>query len=351
MAIRLKDIARELNVSIVTVSKAIRGTKDISEETRRRILKRIKELDYQPNMAARSLATGRSFLVGLIVPNLLNPFFTELATSLGRALRKQSYDLILASSDDDPEVEKSSIRMMLGRGVDALLISSCQPSLDGFLGNHVQTPFALIDRPLPHLRASFIGTDDCMGGKLATEHLIELGRKRLAYIGSPDVGPAADRFRGFRMALREHDLELREERVLPRLMNEEPGDEVGYRLMQQLLRQRHRPDGVFCHNDAVAVGAVRAALDAGLGIPDDIAVVGYDNLKYSSFLQIPLTSVDQSTSQLGEAAAQLALDLVAKKIETPREILLAPTLVVRESTAAKKLAGRKARAAKKRVRA
>jgi LacI family transcriptional regulator len=333
MAIRLKDIARDLNVSIITVSKALRGNTDISDATRQRVLTRMKELDYQPNMAARGLATGHSYIVGLIVPDLLNPFFTELAKSLGGALRNRSYDLILASSEDDPEVEKSEIRMMLARGVDALLIASCQEMLEGFMNVHNQgTPFVLLDRPFPHLRANFVGTDDYSGGRLATQHLIQLGRRRLAYIGSPDLSPAADRFRGFRFALRDNDIELREDLILSSPNVESSGDNAGYEMMRTLLKRRSRPNGVFCHNDVVAIGAMKATLDAGLSIPKDIAFVGFDNVKYSRYLQIPLTSVDQSTQLLGETAAQLALDLVAKKVDKPKTILLAPTLVVREST-------------------
>ena len=333
MAIRLKDIARELNVSVITVSKALRGNTDISEATRQRVLTRMKEVDYQPNMTARGLATGRSSIVGLIVPDLLNPFFSELAKSLGGALRKQSYGLILASSEDDPEVEKSEIRMMLARGVDALLIASCQEKLEGFMSVHNQgTPFLLLDRPFPHLRASFVGTDDFCGGKLATEHLIQLGRRRLAYIGSPDLGPAADRFRGFRFALRDNDIELREDLILCSAREENTGDDAGYEMMCALLKRKSKPNGVFCHNDVVAIGAMKATLDAGLAIPKDIAFVGFDNVKYSKYLQIPLTSVDQSTQQLGETAAQLALDLIGKRVDKPKSILLAPTLVVREST-------------------
>jgi LacI family transcriptional regulator len=332
MAIRLKDIARELNVSVITVSKALRGKPDISEATRQRILKRMKELDYQPNMTARSLTTGRSFILGLIVPDLLNPFFTELANSLSGALRERSYGLILASSGDSPEIEQSEIRMMLARGVDALLIASCQPKLEGFYSIHHQdTPFLLVDRPFPYLRANFVGTDDCAGGRLATEHLIQLGRKRLAYIGSPDLSPAADRYRGFRDALRDNDVEMKESFVLSGTPAE-PGDSAGYRMMETLLKRRSRPNGVFCHNDLVAIGAMKATLDAGLSIPGDIAFVGFDNVSYCKYLQIPLTSVDQSTERLGEVAAQLALDLVAKKIDKPQTILLTPTLVVREST-------------------
>jgi LacI family transcriptional regulator len=332
MAIRLKDIARELNVSVITVSKALRGKPDISEATRERILKRMKELDYQPNMTARSLTTGRSFILGLIVPDLLNPFFTELANSLSGALRNRSYGLILTSSEDSPEIEQTEIRMMLARGVDALLIASCQPRLEGFYSIHHQdTPFLLVDRPFPYLRANFVGIDDCAGGRLATEHLIQLGRKRLAYIGSPDLSPAAERFRGFRTALRDHDIEMQESFILSGAPAE-PGDNAGYTMMQTLLRRKPRPNGVFCHNDLVAIGAMKATLDAGLSIPGDIAFVGFDNVSFCKYLQIPLTSVDQSTAQLGEVAAQFALELVAKKVDKPKTILLPPTLVVRESS-------------------
>jgi LacI family transcriptional regulator len=333
MAIRLKDIARELGVSVITVSKALRGKADISDATRERILKRMKELDYQPNMTARSLATGQSFIVGLIVPDLLNPFFNEFAKSLSGALRQRSYALILTSSENKAEIEQAEIRMMLARGVDALLLASCQPSLQGFFTVHdLDTPLVLIDRPFPQLRVSFVGTDDYAGGRLATEHLIQLGRKRLAYIGSPDLSPAADRYRGFRHALRDHDIELNEALVLSN-DGEDPADKAGYEMMSALLKRRSPPDGVFCHNDVVAIGAMRAAQDAGLSIPGDVAFVGFDNVNYSKYLPIPLTSVDQSTAALGEAAAQLALAIVDKKIDQPRNILLAPTLVVRQSTA------------------
>jgi LacI family transcriptional regulator len=335
MAVRLKDIARDLGVSVMTVSKALRGVSDISEATRQRVLLRMKELDYQPNMTARSLATGQSLIVGLIVPDLLNPFFAELAKSLGGELRKHSYSLIVASSEDEPEIEQSEIRMMLARGVDALLLASCQNNAKGFAQiQKQQTPFVLIDKPFPHFKANFVGTDDCAGGQLATEHLIRLGRKRLAYIGSPDLGPEADRFRGFRTALETHSIKLTESFVIPQPPDVESNHQAGYEIMHKLLRRKSRPDGVFCHNDVVAIGAMKATLDAGLSIPDDVAFVGFDNVRYSEYLQIPLTSVDQLTGRLGEAAAKLALDLITDSAtkSKPRKILLKPALMVRQST-------------------
>lgn len=344
MRIRLKDIAQDLNVSMITVSKALRGNTDISEATRQRVLARMKELDYQPNMIARGLATGHTSIVGLIVPDLLNPFFAELAKSLGGAFRQRAHGLILASSEEDPEVEQAEIRMMLARGVDALLLSSCQATLQGFLSVHQLTPFVLVDRPFPQLRANFVGTDDYAGGKLATEHLLQIGRKRLAYIGSPDLGPAADRFRGFRNALLDRGIETREKFVISSPIVNDPADNAGYQMMQQLLRNKPRPNGVFCHNDVIAIGAMKATLDAGLTVPGDIAFVGFDNVRYSQFLPIPLTSIDQATPQLGEAAAQLALDLIARKIEKPKTILLTPRLVVRQSTIGLKSPAKPARA-------
>ncbi len=344
MRIRLKDIARDLNVSVITVSKALRGNTDISEATRQRVLARMKELDYQPNMIARGLATGQTAIVGLIVPDLLNPFFAELARSLGGALRQREYGLVLASSEENPEIEQAEIRMMLARGVDALLLSSCQATLQGFLSVHQLTPFVLVDRPFPQLRANFVGADDYAGGKLATEHLIQIGRKRLAYIGSPDLGPAADRFRGFRNALLDRGIETPEKFVISSAIVNDPADTAGYRLMQQLLRNKPRPNGVFCHNDVIAIGAMKATLDAGLAVPGDIAFVGFDNVRYSQYLPIPLTSIDQCTAELGEAAAQLALDLIAGKIEKPKTVLLTPRLVVRQSTIGLKQAAKPARA-------
>ena len=364
MAVRLKDIARELNVSVITVSKALRGNTDISAATRQRVLTRMKELDYQPNLTARSLATGRSLIVGLIVPDLLNPFYTELAQSLGSVLRKHSYGLIVSSSEGDPEMEQAEIRMMLARGVDALLLASCRPAAQGITAaDKHNTPFVLLDRPFPRLRANFVGTDDYTGGRLATEHLIQLGRRRLAYIGGPALNPnlnsPADRFRGFRNALRDHGIALRKNFMISSPILDASSDNAGYQMMQRLLRGHSRPNGVFCHNDVIAIGAMKATLDAGLAIPADIAFVGFDNVRYSRYLQIPLTSVDQSTAHLGEAAAQLALDLIAGKRDKPRTVLLAPTLVVRQSTVGNALpqkpaieraaaAGKKSAPAKKR---
>ena len=335
MAVRLKDIARDLGVSLMTVSKALRGAGDISEKTRQRVLKRMAELNYRPNLLARGLASGRTSIVGLVVPDLLHPFFAEFAKALNGVLRRHQYGLILASSEEDPEIEQEEIRTVLARGVDVLLIASCQTALRGFYGVEDQrTPFILIDRNFPHLRASFVGTDDYRAGLLATRHLLATGRSRIAHIAGPELSPGIDRARGYRAALAERRREIPRGFLLANPRVEEAGETAGYRAMRQLLRRKAPPDAVFCYNDLTAIGAIEAALEAGLSIPRDIAFVGCGNIRYSRYLRIPLSSIDQSTGQLGERAGLLALDLMKDSGQAPRQICLEPRLLVRASSVA-----------------
>ena len=247
MAVRLKDIARDLGVSLITVSKALRGAPDISEETRRRVLKRVEELNYRPNMQARALASGKSSIVGLVVPDLLHPFFAEFAKALNGVLRKNNYGLILASSEEDPAIEQQEIRTVLARGIDALLIASCQPALEGFYGVEDQrTPFVLVDRDFPHLRANFVGTDDYRAGVLATRHLIAQGKRRIAHIAGPQLlAPAADRLSGYKDALGAARRTMRESYIAAAARVEELGESAGYQAMRGFLRLRPRPDAVF----------------------------------------------------------------------------------------------------------
>ena len=333
MAVRLKDIARDLGVSVVTVSKVLRGNSDISEATRRRVLKRMKDLNYQPNMMARGLASGRTYTVGLVVPDLVHPFFAEFAKSLSGVLRTNKRALILASSEEDPDVERQEIRTLLSRGVDVLIIASCQANLRNFyeLGD-VRTPYILFDRNFPHLAAHFVGSDDVKVGEMATRHLIEIGRKRIAHIGGKNTSPSFDRLRGYRNALAEGRFAASENYIIVRERMEESGDMVGFQAMQELLKLNPRPDAVFCYNDLTAIGAIEATVQAGLRVPEDIAVIGCGNLRYANYLRVPLSSIDHGTAELGRIAGEFALELSAKPEQDPKSIFMTSTLVVRKST-------------------
>lgn len=330
MPVRLKDVARELGVSVVTVSKVLRGTKDVGEETRAKILRRLRELNYQPNIMARGLATGRTFAMGLIVPDLVHPFFAELAKSLSVTLRESGRALIMASSEEDNDVEAQEVRTLLSRGVDVLLLASCRPALPDV--SDLQKPILLIDRNFPQLRANFVGTDDVKAGEMATEHLISQGRRTIAHIGGDQSSTALDRMRGYHQALERHGLKGEDGLVMLRSHFEETGDLAGYQCMQILLRSERKPDAVFCYNDLTALGAIKATLDAGLRVPEDIAFVGCGNMRYSDYLQVPLSTVDQGTMQLGQTAASFALDLDKNPEQPSRSFLITPKLVIRRSS-------------------
>ena len=334
VAVRLKDIARDLGVSVVTVSKVLRNHEDIGPETRDRVLKRVKELNYQPNMAARALVTGRSHLVGLIVPDLVHPFFAEVAKSVSGSLRTRGYGLVIASSEEDPDLERQEIVQMLARRLDVLLIASAQATRESFRKiEEQQCSYVLVDRKFNGLAANFVGTDDFAIGQMATEHLLDNGCRRIAYIGGDTVSTALDRREGYRRALSAAKLRASHKYMICRAHGDDSGDITGYRAAQELLALPSRPDGIFCNNDPIAMGAMAAILEASLRIPDDISIIGAGNVRYASALRVPLSSIDQDTRALGALAAELALSLVqAKGVTRPRQILLKPRLVARESS-------------------
>ena len=334
MPVRMKDIARDLGVSVVTVSKVLRNHSDISEETRERVLARIKETDYRPNLAARSLVTGRTYLVGLVVPSLLHPFFAEIAKALSESLRRHGYYLIISSSEEEPELEEQEIKHLLERRLDTLIIASCRSSADLFRTiEEENTPYILIDRDFEGLSANFVGVDDEAVGVLATQHLIDLGCRRIAHIRGPETSPGKQRLRGYENALRKNGMKL-----VPEYIIAEPKGDVDTRLrgaeaMRKLLRLDSRPDAVFCFNDPLAIGAMNCILDEGLRIPDDIALIGCGNLNYDDTLRVPLSSIDQGSHRIGQETARIALAILASKVPPAVEkIILQPELVVRAST-------------------
>jgi LacI family transcriptional regulator len=334
MSVTMKDIARELGVSVVTVSKVIRNHSDIGEETRQRVLKRIKELNYQPNPAARALVTGKTYTAGLIVPDLVHPFFAEVATGLSNALRRKSYSLLISSSQGDPELERQEIKRLLNRRLDALVIASAQWTVESFRRIEEQkVPYILIDRAFLGMPANFVGVDDVKVGRIATEHLIEVGCRRIAHIRGAATSTAIGRLEGYNQALSKHDQSPFRGYVITGRSADVGSWSSGYEAMKKLLALNPPPDGVFCYNDPIAIGGIDAILDAGLRVPHDVAVVGCGNLHFDKSLRVPLSSVDQQSVVIGERAAKLALSLIeAKTPPQPKSIMLEPTLIAREST-------------------
>jgi LacI family transcriptional regulator, galactose operon repressor len=330
----MKDIARDLGVSVITISKVLRNHPDVGDETRERVLARVKELDYRPNLAARSLVTGRTYLVGLVVPDLLHPFFAEIAKSLSDVLRGSGYYLIVSSSEEDPEIEEQEINQLLARRLDTLIIASCRSTVDLFFRiEKQQTPYVLIDRILPGLSANFIGVDDEAVGRLATRHLIEIGCKRIAHIRGPETSTGIRRVEGYKQALTQAGLRVLDDYIITERKGDVETKQRGAEAMRQLLSLKPRPDAVFCFNDPLAMGAMNYALDQGMRIPEDVAVIGCGNLHYDDSLSVPLSSIDQHSRQIGEEAARIALGILNSKIAPkPKTVVLQPELVVRRSS-------------------
>jgi len=337
--ITMKDIAQACGVSIITVSKAMRGRPDIGAETRRRVLAKAKELNYRPNLTARSLVTGRSRQVGVIVPTLLHPFFAEVLEGLAATMKQGGYAVMISSSMEDSEAEEVAIEQLLGHRLDGLIVASCSTSPKKFEQLKEQrVPFVLIDRFFPGFRSDFVGVDDVAVGRIATEHLIAMGCKRIAHIRGLEFTTGVGRFEGYKQALLQHGMKMDPSLVSPYMTADGKDWQQSYEAMRNLLSHR-RPDGVFCYNDPIAIAAIDVALEAGLRIPKDIAFIGCDNLHFDASLKAPLSSVDHHSRLIGVRAAKMLLSRLRDKASgTPRHIALQPALVVRASSLRRPLA-------------
>ena len=327
----MKDIAQDLGVSLMTISKALRGHHDISEKTRNLVLKRARELDYRPNWVARSLVTRRTHMVGVVIPDLMHSFFAEVSKGINRRLEPAGYQIVISNSEESASAEEGQIELLLARSVDGLIVASAQSQNGRKVFESLDkrgVPYVLIDRMPAGLKAHYVGVRHEAIGELAASHLIEQGCRRIAHIRGPALPTGDGRLLGYRKALKDHGLKAPADYVVSAF-----DDESGYAAMRGLLALNPPPDGVFCYNDPVAAGAIKAVLESGAGVPRDVAIVGAGNVHYSDLLRVPLTTVDQNSSHTGESAAELLLECIdAGKPIAPKRILIQPTLVVRESS-------------------
>jgi LacI family transcriptional regulator len=332
--VRMKDIASDLGVSVMTVLRALRNYPDVNATTRAEVLQRAMELNYRPNLAARALVSGRTGLMGLVIPNLVHSFFAQLAVELSGVLRSNGFTLVISSSEEDPELEQREIDHLLAMGIDALLVASILPSPETFHRLKVRkVPYVLLDRWFPGLATNFVGVNDEAVGVIATEHLVEIGCRHIAHICGTQVGRARLRLQGYKRTLTRHGMPVNPEYIVSVDELGMSASDAGYQAAKRVINLDPRPTGIFCFNDPVAIGAMTAILDAGIRIPEDIALIGCGNQSFNSSLRVPLSSVDQRSVVIGQRAAQVAISLVhADAGLRPKAILLEPTLVIRHST-------------------
>ena len=329
----MKRIAGELGVSITTVSKVLNNRSDIGHATRARVLAKVAELGYQPNAVARSLTLRRTHTLGVVIPDLMHSFFVEIVAGLEATASARGYGFLLCSSNEDPAKERQELDMLRQRQVDGIVLASANAAGNTDLLEQLTSlgiGLVMIDRDdHPDVRCDRVVTNDEEVGRIATAHLIDQGRRAIAHIAGPSIVHAKRRADGYRAALKRRDLRVRAEWIIRGGFKEADG----YKAMKKLLAMRPRVDAVFAANDPAAIGAMKAAWDAGLDVPGDIAVVGAGDITFGDLLRVPLTTVSWSREDQGRAAAELLLDRLGGEPDMrPKRVVIPPHLVVRRSS-------------------
>jgi len=328
----MKRIAGELGVSITTVSKVLNNHADISQATRDRVLARVEQLGYQRNAVARSLSLRRTHTLGIVIPDLMHSFFVEVINGIEPVASVRGYGLLLCSSSEDAGKERSDLEMLRGRQVDGIVLATANASgnTDMLLQLTKQgTSLVMIDRDdHPSVKCHRVLTDDEQVGVLATSHLLDTGRRAVAHIGGPPIVHARRREKGWRAALQARRIKIDEAWFVRGGFMESDG----YRAMKRLLTVRPKVDAVFAANDPAAIGAMKAIWEAGLRVPNDIAVVGVGDIALGDLLRVPLTTVGWSRRDQGRHAAELLLNGLEGDADRPQRVIIPPHLVVRESS-------------------
>lgn len=334
MPVSMRDVAAAASVSLGTVSNVLNSPDKVAPATVDRVHKAITELGFVRNDAARQLKAGRSRCVGLIVLDVGNPFFTDLARAAERQAAENNLTLLLGTSDDDVAREHMYIETFDEQRVFGVLVSPVGDDLSRLEALHQRgTPVVLVDRNGQGTVFPSVTVDDVAGGALACEHLCETGRRRLAFVGGPcGLHQVADRLRGAREAIARvpgATLEVIETPALSVLAGRAAGEEIRRRPADE------RPDAVFCANDLLAIGILQALTMLGdIAVPRDIALIGYDDIDFAQSAVVPLSSISQPSRQLGSSAIELLVDEMSRSPQTPpRHVLFQPQLVVRASTA------------------
>ena len=328
--ITIKDIAKAVGVSASTVSRALTGSPLVSDETRSRILDVARSLGYERNELARALVKGASGAIGLVVPDITNPFFSDVARGVSDIAERAGYGVILCNTDGRVDRELSYVRLMRRKRVDGLLV--CSATLDAPFVQDLTaagTPFVLVSRMSADPDVPYVITDDRAGARLAVEHLVDLGHRRIGYIGGPEnVQASRDRMRAYRDVLSEQAISARSEWSHHADFTQTAGRQVG----QQILAQADRPTAIFAANDVTALGVLEVAEGLGLRVPEDLSLVGYDDISYASLPRIQLTTVAQPAVEMGQIASDWLFSRIESDDVSPLQRVLNPRLVVRSTT-------------------
>lgn len=325
----IKDVAAMAGISYTTVSHVVNKTRPVSEPVRLKVEEAIARLDYVPSAVARSLKAKSTATIGLLVANSLNPYFAELARGIEDYCERNNYCVILCNCDDDPDKQRSYLRVLLEKRVDGLVVASAGGDAglaSGLAG--VRTPMVIVDRSLEGIDADLVRIDHEQGAYLATRHLLDLGHRAIACIGGPAITSVAHmRKAGYLRALSEAGLIPNDEWMIESDFSCTGGYEAA-----GCLLSGDRPSAIFACNDMMGIGVLRAAAERHIRVPEQLSVIGFDDVQMSRYVYPALTTVGQSILQLGETAAQVLLRRIATPQQAVEQLIVAPSIVLREST-------------------
>ncbi|WP_409273757.1 LacI family DNA-binding transcriptional regulator [Neobacillus sp. SCS-31] len=335
MAKTIKDIAKTAGVSVTTVSRALNGYSDVSEKTRQRIMDIAKELNYSPNILARGLVMNVSKTIGLLVSGLnreseKDQIILSILSGVNDSVSEKEYDLILFNTNTSKQREKTYSQLCRERRVDGVIIQGIKTD-DPYLKEVVESdiPCVLIDIPVHSENVGYVTTDNVTGARKAVEHLIGLGHEKIAMInGHGQAFVSRKRLEGYMDALKEHGLPVNPDWVC----NGRFEEETAFEEARRLLIKHPEITAIFCASDIMALGALKAAKSIGLRVPEDLSVIGYDDIILASYSNPQLTTVSQNFFQLGYQAAHLLVNMLEGKSE-PQIVTMSTKLVIRESAA------------------
>ncbi|HCE42531.1 MAG TPA: hypothetical protein DET40_03165 [Lentisphaeria bacterium] len=333
--ISIDDIAKIAGVSRGTVSRAFNERSDINAKTREKVLRISKKLNYFPNPSARGLAKGRSECIGIVVPDLKNPFLPEMVSSIGKSAEKYGMSSLLSITDNNIMMQEKILVKMSSGQVDGLLITPCESPESIAMLNTMNSKLPIISlKHFERLQCSSVMFDDMLGAKLIIEHLAELGHKKIAFLSptSPEwsikqrLVACNDALQSFNIGYRKHY----------KLQNSGSSHNLWEEIKELVFSgaEKNPPTAIFAYDDIIALHALKAAESCGLKVPDDISIAGFDNISFSEMAGVPLTTVAVNSERLGETAIDLLMRILksANRHEEIHHIMLKPELIVRKST-------------------
>lgn len=326
----LRDVAKAAGVSHMTVSRVLNNNPRVSATTREKVQKVITELGYEPDARARAFVTKKSQLLGLVVSDISNPFNAEISRGIEDKAFEMGYSLIFCSSDESPQRTEACVKHMLRTGVDGMIFTSVrlkEPAVEKLIAEGF--PVVLVNRKLSSSDYHYVVCNNFLGSYTATKHLLKLGYKKIAMIsGYSKFSTGLDRLKGYQKALEDNGVPQRSEYVIETSFSAEGGFEAA----KALLALKDRPEAILCGNDYIAFGVMDAAEASGLSIPEDVALIGFDDTDFAARSRIKLTSVSQKIYEMGSIAIQIIVDTIERKnLDHVHKVVLNPKLIIRES--------------------